>query len=100
MPRKYTNRVLEIIARGGFDPVEIATMALSALSEDEVEEMCRANDIVDAMFPEDEDSSGSVKDAYPDGVCPDCGEDIPDDVEDGEVCVNCGHTFTHERDAD
>lgn len=98
MSRKYTNRILKIIAEGVFDPVEIATMALNALSEDEVEEMCRANDLISVMYLEDEELS--VKDAYPDGVCPDCGEDIPDDVEDGEECTNCGHTFTHERDAE
>jgi len=34
-----------------------------------------------------------VKDAYEDGICPDCGQDIPDDVEEGEGCKNCGHVF-------
>jgi hypothetical protein len=34
-----------------------------------------------------------VKAAYEDGICPDCGIDIPDDVEEGEGCKNCGHVF-------
>lgn len=34
-----------------------------------------------------------VKMAYKNGVCPDCGEVIPDDIEDGGECVNCGHVF-------
>ena len=50
MSRKYTNRILEIIEEGVFDPKEIATMALNALSEDEVEEMCRANDLISVMY--------------------------------------------------
>jgi hypothetical protein len=34
-----------------------------------------------------------VKDNYPDGICPDCGEPIPDDAEDGSACENCDHVF-------
>jgi len=34
-----------------------------------------------------------VKNAYEDGVCPDCGEPIPDDAVDGVNCANCGHVF-------
>ena len=35
----------------------------------------------------------SVKDSYLNGVCPDCGEPIPDNAVDGQACVNCGHAF-------
>ncbi len=38
-----------------------------------------------------------VKNSYPDGVCPDCGEDIPDFVNEGEECSNCSHVFTEEH---
>jgi hypothetical protein len=34
-----------------------------------------------------------VKMAYVNGICPDCGLVIPDDIEDGGECVNCGHVF-------
>lgn len=35
----------------------------------------------------------SVKDAYENGVCPDCGEEIPDEAVQGQACSNCGHAF-------
>ena len=34
-----------------------------------------------------------IQDAYEDGVCPDCQEEIPEDTVDGEECKNCGHVF-------
>ena len=34
-----------------------------------------------------------IKDYYIDGVCPDCGVDISDDVVDGQACEECGHVF-------
>lgn len=35
--------------------------------------------------------------SYPDGNCPDCGEPIPEDAEDGDQCANCGHVFHTEN---
>ncbi len=34
-----------------------------------------------------------MKDVYPDDLCPDCFMDIPEDAEDGDECLNCGHVF-------
>jgi hypothetical protein len=34
-----------------------------------------------------------MRDAYDDGECPDCGEQIPSDAEEGSDCSNCGHVF-------
>lgn len=35
-----------------------------------------------------------IKDGtYPDNCCPDCGEAIPVETEDGEACSNCEHVF-------
>lgn len=34
-----------------------------------------------------------VLNAYENQVCPDCQEDIPHDVENGDECKNCGHVF-------
>lgn len=34
-----------------------------------------------------------VKDQYEDGVCPDCGQDIPVDSVLEAACENCGHIF-------
>lgn len=33
------------------------------------------------------------RDDYPQGECPDCGEDIPECASYGEGCSNCGHVF-------
>lgn len=42
--------------------------------------------------------ANSVKDSYKDGACPDCQEEIPDSVLDGDSCSNCGHVFWDEDD--
>jgi hypothetical protein len=31
--------------------------------------------------------------SYDNAKCPDCGEDIPTDVVDGQACKNCEHIF-------
>ena len=46
MVRKYTKRVLDMVNDGVISYKDIAEMALNWLSEDEVEEMLRANDIL------------------------------------------------------
>ena len=33
-----------------------------------------------------------IRESY-DDECPDCGDDIPEDVADGDGCANCGHVF-------
>ena len=33
----------------------------------------------------------TVKESYPNGVCPDCSTKIPVDAPDGWTCPNCGH---------
>jgi len=38
--------------------------------------------------------------SYEGGECPDCGEDIPTDAEEGHTCSNCGHAFFLQRPAD
>ena len=38
--------------------------------------------------------ANSIKEGYIDGECPDCGEEIPDDVVCCQACKNCGHVFT------
>ena len=35
----------------------------------------------------------SVRDAYPRGECPDCGDKIPARAVEGGDCANCGHVF-------
>lgn len=36
-----------------------------------------------------------INSLYEYGVCPDCQEPIPNEVEEGESCNNCGHVFTN-----
>ena len=38
----------------------------------------------------------SVKGSYENGACPDCGYEIPNDVQDGDRCENCPHVFYDE----
>lgn len=44
--------------------------------------------------------SGPVRDSYEDYCCPDCGEEIPLGVVEGEECKNCGHVFSVQRETD
>ena len=38
-----------------------------------------------------------IRESYENSVCPDCGEDIPTNVVDGQACENCGHGFFDPR---
>ena len=42
---------------------------------------------------EDMNPINPIKNNYNEGVCPDCIENIPDDVSSGDACRNCGHVF-------
>jgi len=42
----------------------------------------------------------SLKDSYVNGECPDCGQDIPDNVQEGNICSNCEHVFLPGTDKD
>ncbi len=35
---------------------------------------------------------------YEDDCCPDCGQDIPREADDGDGCENCGHVFFESRE--
>ena len=48
----------------------------------------------------DEFTNNPVRDSYEDCECPDCQDDIPLDVEEGDECENCGHVFSSERPND
>ena len=50
--RKYTTKLLEMMDEGLISAEAVAEMALAYMSEDDVKDMCRANDILDE---EDED---------------------------------------------
>ncbi len=97
--RKFTTRLEAMVADGEFDIKTVLDAALGYMSEDDVKAMCQANDFSPHMFPEeDEDESNAIKESYEDGECPDCGHEIPDDVEEGDECDNCPHVFHEERE--
>lgn len=43
--RKATNKLLEMVDNGLLNPMTVVTMCLKWMSEDDVEEMCTANEI-------------------------------------------------------
>ena len=53
--RKSTNRLLEMIENGSVDPTDVVMMCLKFMSEDDVDEMCRINEIFEDDEEEDED---------------------------------------------
>jgi hypothetical protein len=62
MPRQQTNYLLELIDSGMLDPRDVVTMALKYMSEDEVADMMRINDIL----VEDDEEFGDYDDRQPD----------------------------------
>ena len=60
--RKYTTMVLDMMDEGVMDPKAIAEMCLAYMSEADVEDMCRSNDIL----PEDEYEDEDEYDGQPD----------------------------------
>jgi predicted solute-binding protein len=54
--RKYTNKLIESIEEGWIAPQEVVQMALNYMSEHDVEDMLRCNDI--DLFPEENEDEG------------------------------------------
>ena len=52
--RKATNKLLEMVKEQLIDPEEVVLMCLKWMSEDDVAEMCEANDVF-WMFEDEED---------------------------------------------
>jgi hypothetical protein len=53
--REWTCKVLEAMDQGLLDPKVVAEMAMSYMSESEVEDMCRVNDLKEFLGDEEED---------------------------------------------
>jgi hypothetical protein len=53
--RRQTNRLWEMMDNGEIDARAVAEMALAYMSEDDVADMMRSNDILDEAEDEDED---------------------------------------------
>ena len=52
--RKETNRLLDMIEEGLIDPHAVADMCLAYMSEDDVADMMRANDLLEDEDEEEE----------------------------------------------
>ena len=57
--RKETNRLLDMIEEGLIDPHAVADMCLAYMSEDDVADMMRANDLLE----EDDEDDGQPDEA-------------------------------------
>ena len=55
MSREATNKILEMIDECGLNAKDVALMCLKWMSEDDVKEMCKANDINLGENTEDEE---------------------------------------------
>jgi hypothetical protein len=52
--RYYTNMLLDAVEQGLVSPRSVMEMTLSYMSESEVEDMMRDNDLLDYLEPEEE----------------------------------------------
>lgn len=55
MTRKYTEMLLDAIDQGLLSPQAVVEMAVSYMSEDEVHDMMRVNDLLYALEPEEDE---------------------------------------------
>ena len=67
MTREYTSKLLDAIEQGLLSPQAVVEMALTYMSESEVEDMMRVNDLLYYLDAEDEDEDeDSEWDGQPD----------------------------------
>ena len=57
--------------------------------------MCTFEETIKEIGDRVEDNK--VKISYENVQCPNCGDTIPDDVEEGDECENCGHVIDLEH---
>jgi len=70
--RKYTTMIMDMMDEGVIDPKAVADMCLAYMSESEVEDMCRDNDLLPEE-DEDEDYDGQPDEAQEwESFDPDC----------------------------
>lgn len=63
--REYTSMLYDLMDEGAMDPRAVAEMCLAYMSEDEVKDMCRSNDILPAdEQDEDEDEESDPMDDF------------------------------------
>jgi signal transduction histidine kinase len=71
--RKYTTSLLEMMDDGVMDAKTVAEMCLAYMSEDEVEDMMRVNDLLEDYNEDDEEYDGQPDEAQEwESFDPDC----------------------------
>lgn len=65
--RKWTRALLDAIDGGIISPTAVASACLGYMSEDDVEDMCRANDLM-CLFEVEDDDEDDDEDDEPNGV--------------------------------
>lgn len=46
MARETTNKILELVEEGALDPMDVLVMALKYMSEEDVTDMARCNELI------------------------------------------------------
>jgi len=95
MPRSIKAWSLCVVWDTGEEQVILDIPGWAAGPMDEFLDELEAEARRDAESADAEDNG--VWQAY-DGVCPDCGEDIPTDVVADQECANCGFIFKEQAE--
>ena len=66
MTREYTNKLLDAIEQGLLTPQAVVEMAVSYMSEDEVHDMMRVNDLLYYLDAEEDEEEDTEWDGQPD----------------------------------
>ena len=66
MTREYTSKLLDAIEQGLLSPQAVVEMALTYMSEDEVHDMMRVNDLLYYLDAEEDEEEDSEWDGQPD----------------------------------
>jgi hypothetical protein len=61
--REYTSKLIAMMDEGLISAEAVAEMALAYMSEDDVADMMRSNDILDEDYDEDEEDDGQPDEA-------------------------------------
>lgn len=66
MTRKYTEMLLDALEQGLLSPQAVVEMAVSYMSEDEVHDMMRVNDLLYYLEAEEDEAEDDEYDGQPD----------------------------------
>lgn len=91
-PEEAALQVADIMRHGSYRPYLTVTSPDGKITDVDLE--------ISTVGVERTPKTNGVKDSYEDGICPDCSEGIPDNIEEGISCINCGHVFWKEHNSE